>query len=332
MGRRFLAVVYVALVAFSAGHAPAAAQDLTLEAVNKAEFGAKQEPKKDRPNPVIIKAQVLLDRARFSPGVIDGRMGENVKKAIAAFQRANGLKDSGDLDQETWAKLVATSGDPVLREHKIGDDDVKGPFIDKIPDFEEQAELKRLAYTGPREKLSETFHMDEDLLKALNPNKSFDKAGTVIVVAAVGDQPRKEEKGRVAKIEVDKKLLMVRALDKEDKLVAAYPASIGTGERPAPSGTLSVRAIAMNPGYTYNPKYKFEGVKSDKPFEIAPGPNNPVGSVWIALDQEGYGIHGTPEPDKVSKSYSHGCVRLTNWDAEELARMVEKGTTVAFIE
>jgi lipoprotein-anchoring transpeptidase ErfK/SrfK len=307
----------------------AAAQDLTLETVNKAEFPSKA---RDRASPTIVKAQILLDRARFSPGSIDGRMGENVKKAIAAFQRANDVKDSGELDQETWNRLVATSSEPVLTEYKITADDVKGPFIDKIPDFEEQAELKRLAYTSPREKLSETFHMDEDLLKALNPKASFDKAGTTIVVAAVAEQPRKDEKGRVAKIEVDKKRLGLRALDKEGKLVAFYPASIGSGERPAPSGTLTVRAIAMNPNYTYNPKYKFEGVKSEKPFEIAPGPNNPVGSVWIALDKEGYGIHGTPEPDKVSKSYSHGCVRLTNWDAEELARMVEKGTTVAFIE
>ncbi len=332
MGRGFLAAAFLSLVAFASGHASAAAQDLTLDAVNKAEFGAKQQVKKDGPNPIIIKAQVLLDRARFSPGVIDGRMGENVKKAIAAFQRANGLRDSGDLDQDTWTKLVATSSDPVLREHKISDDDVKGPFIDKIPDFEEQAELKRLAHTGPREKLAETFHMDEDLLKILNPNKSFDKAGTVILVAAVGDQPRKEDKGRVAKIEVDKKLLALRALDKEGKLVAFYPASIGSEERLTLSGTMQVRTVAMNPVYTYNPEYKFEGVKADKPFKIQPGPNNPVGSVWIDLTKEGYGIHGTPDPDKVSKSYSHGCVRLTNWDAEELARMVEKGTTVTFIE
>jgi lipoprotein-anchoring transpeptidase ErfK/SrfK len=332
MRRGFLSAACLCLIAVAAGHTPAAGQELTLEAVNKAEFGAKQEVKKDVPSPTIVKAQVLLDRARFSPGVIDGHMGENVKKALAGFQRSNGLRDSGDLDQDTWTKLVATSSDPVLKEHTISDDDVKGPFIDKLPGFEEQAELKRLAYTGPREKLSETFHMDEDLLKALNPKKSFDKEGTVIVVAAVGGPPGKEEKGRVAKIEIDKKLLVLRALDKEGNFVAFYPASIGSGERPAPSGTFTVRAVAMNPAYTYNPKYKFEGVKSDKPFEIAPGPNNPVGSVWIALDKEGYGIHGTPDPDKVSKSYSHGCVRLTNWDAEELARMVDKGTAVAFLE
>jgi lipoprotein-anchoring transpeptidase ErfK/SrfK len=330
MGRWFLAIACLCLFGFPIGASPAA-QDLTLDAVNKAEFPPKPSAK-DGPSPTIVKAQILLDRARFSPGSIDGRMGENVKKAIAAFQHANALKDTGDLDEETWRKLVETSSEPVVREHEIGADDVKGPFVDKIPSFEDQADLKRLAYRSPQEKLSEMFHMDEDLLRALNPSKSFDKVGTTIVVAAVGEPPKKEEKGRVAKIEVDKKLLALRALDKEGKLVAFYPASVGTDERPAPSGTLQVRAMVMNPPYTYNPKYKFEGVKSDKPFEIAPGPNNPVGSVWIALDKEGYGIHGTPEPDKVSKSYSHGCIRLTNWDAEELARMVEKGTVVQFID
>jgi len=331
MGRRFFAIAFLCLLGVPIGASNAIAQDLTVEAINKAELPARPSGK-DGPSPTIIKAQVLLDRARFSPGVIDGHMGDNVRKAIAAFQRANDLKDSGELDEETWRKLVETSSDPVLKEYKTSDDDVEGPFIDKIPNFEDQADLKRLTYTSAREKLSEMFHMDEDLLKALNPDKSFAKAGTTILVAAVGEQPRKEEKGRVAKIEVDKKLLALRALDTEGKLVAFYPASIGSQERPAPSGGLEVRAVVFNPVYTYNPKYKFEGVKSDKPFKIPPGPNNPVGSVWIDLDKEGYGIHGTPDPDKVSKSYSHGCVRLTNWDAEELARMVDKGTDVQFID
>jgi lipoprotein-anchoring transpeptidase ErfK/SrfK len=325
---RRLSIACLILAGLSAAP-PATAQGLTLEGVNKAELPVKG---KEGPSPTIIKAQVLLDRARFSPGVIDGRMGDNVEKAIAAFQRANDLKDSGELDEATWKKLAATSSDPVLKEYKISGEDMKGPFIDKIPEFEEQAELKRLAYTSPREKLAEMFHMDQELLKALNPKASFDKAGTTIVVAAVDVEPRKEDKGRVTKVEVDKKLRAVRALDKEGKLIAFYPATIGSQERPAPSGTFEVRAIAMDPVYTYNPEYKFEGVKSDKPFKIPAGPNNPVGSVWIDLTKEGYGIHGTPEPDKVSKNYSHGCVRLTNWDAEELARMVEKGTTVAFVE
>jgi lipoprotein-anchoring transpeptidase ErfK/SrfK len=313
----------------SAGLSPGVAQNLTIEGVNNAEFSGKP---KDGVSPMIVKAQVLLDRARFSPGVIDGRMGDNVAKAIAAFQRANDLKDSGELDEETWKKLAATSSEPVLTEYKVSAEDVKGPFIDKIPGFEAQAKLDRLAYTSPREKLAEKFHMDEDLLKALNARKPFDDAGTTLVVANVGGNPPKEDKGRVAKIEVDKGLRALRALDKSGGLVAFYPATIGSEERPAPSGTFEVRAIAMNPNYTYNPDYNFAGVKSEKPFKIAPGPNNPVGSVWIDLTKEGYGIHGTPEPAEISKTASHGCVRLTNWDAEELARMVEKGTTVAFID
>src|SRR3712207_8258259 len=115
---------------------------------------------------------------------------------------------------------------------------------------------------------------------------------------------------------------------KDGKLVAFYPASIGSEEKPAPSGSRKVERVAQNPTYTYNPKYQFKGVKSDKPFTIKAGPNNPVGAVWIDLSIESYGIHGTPEPEKVGKTYSHGCVRLTNWDVRQLAAMVEKGTPV----
>jgi lipoprotein-anchoring transpeptidase ErfK/SrfK len=308
---------------------PEAAERLTLDSVNKAEFSAKPV---EGASPMIVKAQVLLDRAHVSPGVIDGHMGENVEKAIAAFQRQNALPDSGKLDPETWAKLTATSSEPVLEEHELSADDVKGPFIDKIPEFEDQAKLDRLGYTSVREKLAEKFHMDEDLLKALNPNKSLGSTGTTIVVAKVPGDPPKEAKGTVKKIEVDKKLLALRAYDKDGKVVAFYPASIGSEEKPAPDGEFEVRAVAFNPTYTYNPDYKFKGVKSEKPFKIPPGPNNPVGAVWIDLTKESYGIHGTPDPSRVSKSYSHGCVRLTNWDVTALAKMVEKGTKVVFLD
>ena len=131
---------------------------------------------------------------------------------------------------------------------------------------------------------------------------------------------------------MEKSARTLRALDKGGKLIAYFPASIGSQEKPAPSGTHKIERVAQNPSYTYNPKYKFKGVKSDKPFTIKPGPNNPVGAVWIDLSIESYGIHGTPDPAKVGKSYSHGCIRLTNWDAKQLAAMAEKGTPVEFVE
>jgi len=308
---------------------PAAAAALDRDAVNAAELAGKGKPAKGL-DPVIVKAQILLDRARFSPGEIDGRGGENVRKAIAAFEAAQDLKPDGKLDPETWGRLTATSSDPVLVEYTLKEEDVKGPFLEKLPaKMEEMKGIDRLGYTSPLEALGERFHMSEELLKALNAGKAFDKAGETIVVAHVEIAKPKE---KVARIEVDKTRKLLKALAKDGRLIALYPASIGSTEKPAPSGTYKVTAVAENPSYTYNPEFKFKGVAAKEKFEIKSGPNNPVGSTWIDLSLETYGIHGTPNPSKVSKSASHGCVRLTNWDVRELAGMVEKGTTVAFLD
>ena len=331
-----LGLAAAVLFACAAEAKPAA---LDAKAVNEAQFSDGQAQSKGKPDkrksdkglsPLTIKVQVLLDRARFSPGVIDGRGGENLDKAIAAFAQAQGLGGGGKLTKELFDKLAATSSDPVLTDYAITEQDVKGPFVDKIPSkMEDMAKLDRLGYTGPVEELAEKFHMDESLLKALNPGKDFEKSGTTILVANVkNDKPGE----KVGKIVVEKAQHALRALDKEGKLVAFYPASIGSEEKPAPSGSYKVERVAQNPSYTYNPKYKFKGVKSDKPFTIKPGPNNPVGAVWIDLSLESYGIHGTPEPSKVGKTYSHGCVRLTNWDVKQLAAMVDKGTPVEFVD
>ncbi len=322
-------------VAFSVlcmtGGLAAAAQDLTTEAVNNAADLSAKPPEKGA-NPLLIKTQVLLDRARFSPGVIDGRDGENLQNAIKAFEKARGLHVDGALDDELWAKLNETSSDPVLVPYTITDDDVKGPFT-TIPDkMEAQAKLKRLSYSSPEELLSEKFHMDIDLLKELNPGRRFDEAGASIVVANVAPAGAAQDKPEIERIEVVKSEKVLRVLGKDGVVLAVYPASIGSEEKPAPTGSHTVRAVAPRPSYTYNPDYAFKGVKAKEKFEIKPGPNNPVGSTWIDLSVESFGIHGTPEPEKVGKAYSNGCVRLTNWDVEELAGMVKKGMPIAFLD
>jgi lipoprotein-anchoring transpeptidase ErfK/SrfK len=298
--------------------------------VNNAELGALTKRATGKFDPVLLKAQVLLDRAGFSPGEIDGRLGENAKKAIAAFAAANNLAPQKELRQELWQKLTATSADPILVEYTITDEDVKGPFLDRVPaKMEDMKDLPRLSFASPREALAEKFHMSEGLLAALNPGNSFKNSGETIAVANVtNDAPE----GRVARIDVDKRERALRAWSKNGDLIMVAPATIGSAEKPAPSGTHKVTGVTPNPTYRYNPDYAFKGVKSTKPFTIKPGPNNPVGVVWIGLSLKGYGIHGTAQPSQVSKTESHGCIRLTNWDAKKLATMVVKGATVTFVD
>jgi lipoprotein-anchoring transpeptidase ErfK/SrfK len=314
------------LLAF--GSAEAAPRVLSPDDINTATVANTPSKNSQAAN---IKAQVLLDRARFSPGAIDGRHGENFVNALRMFQSQNGLPASGELDAATFEKL-AQDADPVMIDYTISAKDVAGPFSEKIPGkFEKKATLKRLDYTGPAEMLAERFHMSQDLLAALNRGKALDQAGTVITVANVSVKPAALD-AAVGKVEVDKAHKVLRVLAADGKLLALYPASIGSEEKPAPSGTLKVVRIAHNPTYVYNPEFRFKGVKAKSKLKIAAGPNNPVGVVWIALDQKTYGIHGAPDPEKVGKAASHGCVRLTNWDALALARMVKKGTVVEFLD
>ena len=279
--------------------------------------------------PIYARAHVMLNNAHASPGAIDGTSGKNTLKAIASFQQMNSLKPTGTLTKETWDALIARQGSKAaFVEYTITEVDLKGPYAASIPhDYALQAKMKGLYYTRVSEMLGEKFHMDEDFLKKLNPKATFKKAGEKIIVANI----RNEVPEDINLIVAHKGAKQLYLFNSRNQMIASFPATIGSSDTPSPTGTYKVTGVAPNPWYSYSPSNFVQG-KNMKPLSLPPGPNGPVGNIWIGLSKKSFGIHGTPNPSAISKTASHGCIRLTNWDANDLGKKVKSGVTVKFLE
>jgi lipoprotein-anchoring transpeptidase ErfK/SrfK len=295
---------------------------LTAESVNEAGKAPAADGKTD--SAAVLRAQILLDRAHFSSGEIDGAAGSNLKMAIAGFQRKNGIAPSGMLDAATWSALNADPA-PALAVYTVAEADAAGPFTPIPEEMADKAKLPALGYASALEGLGEKFHASTKLLQKLNPGKDLAKVGEQILVPNVLDT---EPLPKAGKIVVDRSDRTLALYDAGGKLIAQFPASSGTDKDPLPIGSWKVNGVSKNPKFHYNPKLFWDADAGDKKATIPPGPNNPVGVAWIDLSKPHYGIHGTPVPSAIGKTQSHGCIRLTNWDVTALTASVGPGTDV----
>lgn len=272
----------------------------------------------------VLRAQVLLDRAHYSSGEIDAAYGANLQKAISGYQKANGLAVTGTVDAPTWDALNADPA-PTLMTYSLLDTDVAGPFRSIPAKMMDKAKLRALGYVSIAEALGEKFHVKPELLKLLNPGKDLGRAGEEIVVPNIAVS---SELPKAAKVIINEAARTLTLVDAGGNTIAQFPVTTGSEHDPLPLGKWKVRGIIRNPMYRYNPKLFWDANPDDSEALIAAGPNNPVGVVWVELSKAHYGIHGTPEPSRIGKTRSHGCVRLTNWDAAALAQSVEVGVEV----
>jgi lipoprotein-anchoring transpeptidase ErfK/SrfK len=314
------------LMACAASTSSMAAALLTPDALSETERA--QPITSDMKGSAVLRAQVLLDRAHFSSGEIDAAYGQNLRNATRGYQRANSLPETGIIDAPTWA-VLNTDTAPVLVSYTILEADVAGPFNPIPTEWANKARMDALGYSSAKEALSEKFHVSPQLLEQLNAGKKFGSAGEEIVVPNVAGTPELPE---AVKIVVDQSDHSLSLVDAGGKIFAQFPVTTGSKHDPLPLGVWKVTGVARNPVFNYNPKLFWDADPSDAKATIAAGPNNPVGMVWVNLSKAHYGIHGTPEPSTIGKTQSHGCIRLTNWDANALAQAVVTGVEVLLQE
>lgn len=289
----------------------------TAKKVNEATW--KADTKIDRN--VATKLQALLNWNHSGVGAVDGYWGKNTRKAMQAFQKAQGLPVTEAVNEETWQALTKNStltSQPVLVSYQLTDADVNVKTTQIPASAEAKAKLDGMYYESVLEALGEKFHISRDYLKSLNPNASFKSGETIIVY-----NPGNPNTTPVSRVVADKDTQTLYAYDDSDNLVASYPTTVGSTATPSPTGTHKVKVKIHEPNYTYTSD---NGKKSI----IPPGPNNPVGVVWIGLSKPSYGIHGSPDPERISRQASAGCVRLTNWDALSLLGVIKNDATVEF--
>ena len=319
-----------AIAAAKSEHAPAkpakpASQQqkpLDIDAFNN----ARDTPLLRRGNqgPAVVRAQILLDRAWYSSGEIDGRFGANLERMVRAYQLARGLKPTGTLTADTW-KLLMDDGEPRLVRYTVTPQDVAGPFEKTPKEIAEQAKMKALVYESALEAIAERFHTSVDYLHRLNGPGDV-AAGTQIVVPNVGATAAP---AKAVSIEISKQARVLYVLDAERRPIAGFPISIGNEKNdPLPIGMMAVRNEVKNPSFTYDPALLKTAKAGEQKTEVPPGPNNPVGTFWLGLTKPHWGIHGTPQPGNVGHSETNGCIHLTNWDVERLSTLAKAGFKV----
>lgn len=342
--------------------------DITMESINSGPAALPLYG--DVEGPSVLRVQILLDRALFSPGVMDGRWGSNTEKAVYWLQRREGLRPTGHVDPATWERLQQLAGQTgqLVRTKQLTADDVAGPFVTLPEEYYDRRDMDCQCYESLAEKLAEVHHTTEELLAKLNPGLDLNnvQAGTALNVPAVdrqappamaqatGSQAQRADTqaqrpatgagdtagagttgqarapGGVAKIVISDGGRYLHALDASGRILYHFPATLGSDYSPSPTGDYRITNIAHDPTWHYQPDL-LEGVDDDEPDAVLPaGPNNAVGVVWMQLSRPHYGIHGTSAPETIGYATSNGCVRLTNWDAEFLAERTGAGTPVEF--